>query len=178
MCVCEKRWTKTTFFKQNWQNLILEMNYVCAIHFWNTMHTFLSFLSCPLWNLFLLMYVASFTVVNFFLCYCMMALLRSEKLMEIMSTQEASAKPSKILSKLFPSFRIRRENGQSSKSKNGRQIWTKPGKNTTHSSWNDEEQHPELVKRIACVVISLPPPSFYFHSMYEKKIKGQFDLCF
>ena len=45
----------------------------------------------------------------------MMALLRSEKLMEIMSTQEASAKPSKILSKLFPSFRIRRENGQSSK---------------------------------------------------------------
>lgn len=102
----------------------------------------------------------------------MMALLRSEKLMEIMSTQEASAKPSKILSKLFPSFRIRRENGQSSKSKNGRQIWTKPGKNTTHSSWNDEEQHPELVKRIACVVISLPPPSFYFHSMYEKKNQG------
>lgn len=43
---------------------------------------------------------------------------------------------------------IWRENGQSSKYGRRRQIWTKPGKNTTHSSWNDEEQHPELLKEL------------------------------
>ena len=54
----------------------------------------------------------------------MMALLLSEKLMEIMSTREASATithwlPSKILSKLFPSFRIYEEKMANLLSKDG-----------------------------------------------------------
>lgn len=64
----------------------------------------------------------------------MMALL-SEKLMEIMSTQEASAKPSKILSKLFPSFRMYEEKMANLLSTDGDGKYEPNlGKNTTHSS--------------------------------------------
>ena len=71
--------------------------------------------------------------------------------------------PSKILSKLFPSFRMYEEKMANLLSTDGDGKYEPNlGKNTTHSSWNDEEQHPELVKRIACVVISLPPPVLIF----------------
>ena len=69
----------------------------------------------------------------------MMALLLSEKLMEIMSTREASATitdcQSKILSKLFPSFRIYEEKMANLLSTDGDGKYEPNlGKNTTHSS--------------------------------------------
>ena len=108
-------------------------------------------------QLFLLIYVASFTVVNFFLWYCMHGLPddgASEWKIDgnyvyARSKRQHHWLPSKILSKLFPSFRMYEEKMANLLSKDGDGKYEPNlGKNTTHSSWNDEEQHPELLKEL------------------------------
>ena len=64
-----------------------------------------------------------------------------------------------------------RENGQSSKYGRRRQIWTKPGKKYYTFIMKWWRTTSRIAKRIACVVISLPPPVLifdFFHNLYEK----------
>ena len=87
-------------------------------------------------QLFLLMYVASFTVVNFFLCYYALTAgwwrfwvknwwklcLRKKQAPASLTAKQNSVKTVSFLPHVW------RENGQSSKYGRRRQIWTKPGK--------------------------------------------------